>query len=112
MPADRIPSYTHHRASGQAVVRIDGRDIYLGKWKSAESRRKYDTLIGEWLAGGRRLPIDPNAVPVMSIVNAYRKHAETYYAHSDEPNSIRQAMIPLLKLYKYTPAVELGPLAI
>ena len=40
-----IPSYTHHRASGQAVVRLDGRDIYLGPWKSAASRAEYDRII-------------------------------------------------------------------
>ena len=32
MPAKqrRVPSYCLHKHTGQAVVRIDGRDIYLG----------------------------------------------------------------------------------
>jgi hypothetical protein len=45
----RTPSYCHHKATGQAVVRIDGKDRYLGKYGSQESRQEYDRLIAEWL---------------------------------------------------------------
>ena len=31
----KIPSYCKHLASGQAVVRLNGRDHYLGKFGSA-----------------------------------------------------------------------------
>ena len=31
-PTQRTPSYCLHRASGQAVVRIDGKDHYLEKY--------------------------------------------------------------------------------
>ncbi len=55
----RVPYYCHHKPSGQAVVTIDGRDIYLGTWNTSASRREYDRLIGEWLAAGRRLPWIP-----------------------------------------------------
>jgi integrase len=41
----RVPSYRLHRASGQAVVTIRGKDHYLGKFDSTESRAKYDELI-------------------------------------------------------------------
>ena len=47
------PKYRHHRASGQAVVTIAGKDHYLGPWKSKASTVEYDRLIGEWLAAGR-----------------------------------------------------------
>ena len=42
-----VPAYTHHRASGQARVRIAGRDVYLGPYGSAESRERYARLIAE-----------------------------------------------------------------
>jgi hypothetical protein len=28
----RTPSYRHHKPSGQAVVTLEGRDIYLGRY--------------------------------------------------------------------------------
>ncbi len=48
------PSYRLHKASGQAVVTINDRDHYLGRYGSATSRPAYDRLIGEWLANGRQ----------------------------------------------------------
>ena len=49
-----VPSYRLHKATGQAVVTLDGRDFYLGKHGTAESREAYDRMIAEWLASGRR----------------------------------------------------------
>ena len=34
----RNPSYRLHKPSGQAVVTLNGRDYYLGKHGTAESR--------------------------------------------------------------------------
>jgi len=72
------PKYRHHRASGQAVVSIAGKDHYLGPWKSKANKVEYDRLIGEWLATGR--PSAPLAaqdeITVMEVVRAFWKHAE------------------------------------
>ena len=37
-PKSLFPTCTHHKASGQAKVRIGGKDIYLGRWGSQEAR--------------------------------------------------------------------------
>lgn len=55
---ERIPSYRFHKASGQAIVTLDGRDHYLGAHESDESRAKYRRLIRRYLADGRT----PNTV--------------------------------------------------
>jgi integrase len=47
--AKRIPVYSLHKASGQAKVRIDGRDHYLGPHGSPESHARYDALVAELL---------------------------------------------------------------
>ena len=49
MPKRSRPSYWLHKPSGQARVRIDGRDIYLGEYGSAESQERYDALVRDWL---------------------------------------------------------------
>jgi len=46
----KLPSYCHHKASGQAVVTIDGRDVYLGQYGSRESKTKYKQYMARWLA--------------------------------------------------------------
>lgn len=45
-----LPSYRRHKASGQAVVTLNGKDHYLGPHGSKVSRDEYDRLIAEWLA--------------------------------------------------------------
>jgi hypothetical protein len=54
--AVRVPSYRRHKPTGQAVVTLNGKDHYLGKWNTAASRAEYGRVTGEWLAGGRCLP--------------------------------------------------------
>ncbi|HEX6962483.1 MAG TPA: hypothetical protein VF175_11485 [Lacipirellula sp.] len=48
-----LPKYQKHRASGQAVVAINGRDYYLGPHGSKASKVEYDRLITEYLVSGR-----------------------------------------------------------
>ena len=76
----RTPSYRLHKPSGQAVVTLDGRDVYLGKHDTPQSKAEYDRLIAEWLANGRRLPAaagGPSASPlsVNELALAYWKWA-------------------------------------
>ena len=52
----RTPSYRLHKPSGQAVVTLDGHDVYLGKHDTPQSRQEYDRLVAEWLANSRRWP--------------------------------------------------------
>jgi hypothetical protein len=51
-----IPNYRKHKATGQAVVTVAGRDIYLGKHNSAASRQEYNRIIAEWIAHSGTLP--------------------------------------------------------
>ena len=61
------PCYRRHRASGQAIVTLNGHDHYLGPYGSKSSRVKYDPLIGEWLAAGRRLPLAASDLMVAEL---------------------------------------------
>jgi hypothetical protein len=44
-PRKQIPTYQLHRHSGQAKVRIAGKDQYLGPFGSEESKQKYHELV-------------------------------------------------------------------
>jgi len=78
----RTPSICHHKASGQAVVRIDGKDYYLGTYGSAESQTEYDRLVAEWLGNGQRLvssaPVT-DQLSVNEIALVYWECAVSYY---------------------------------
>jgi hypothetical protein len=53
-----IPDYLLHRPSGQARVRINGRDHYLGLYDSAESKAKYQELVKRTLADRVKAEMD------------------------------------------------------
>jgi integrase len=114
-----IPKYRLHRASGQAVVTIAGKDNYLGRWKSRASRAEYDRLIGEWLVQGR--PTVPSArqyadFTVVELIAAYWRHAKTYYVKNGQPTGelpgLKVALRFLKKYYGHTAAAMFGPLAL
>ena len=52
MKTRKIPSYRLRKPTGQAVVRLDGHDYYLGKQSTEESYEAYRRKIAEWLTFG------------------------------------------------------------
>lgn len=113
----RTPDYRLHRPTGQAVVTLNGRDFYLGKYGTPASRADYDRLIAEWLQNGRRLPSAPGAGPsdlsVAELLVQYIEHCDVYYRRDGEPtgeaDNIRYAVRPLDRLYGHTMARHFGP---
>jgi integrase len=112
-----VPKYRKHKASGQAVVTIGGKDHYLGPHKSKASKLEYDRLIGEWVQNGRKLPSDGNSdTTIVELVAAYWKFAQGYYVKNgrktDELASIRVALKYLRESYGDTQAAKFGPLSL
>jgi integrase len=116
----RTPSYRHHKPSNQAVVTLNGRDCYLGRYDSPESRAEYDRLIAEWLTNGRMLPAVANGegsdLSVNEVVLRFVQWAEVYYRKNGEPTSevrmIRDAVGVVCRFYGETEARDFGPLAL
>src|SRR5687767_8015357 len=112
------PKYRQHRASGQAVVTIAGKDHYLGPWKSKGSRVEYDRLIGEWLAAGRPsvATAPPTEITVSELAAKFWRHAQAYYRKNGKDTGTAENYKPVLSLlktrYGHTPAAEFGPLAL
>jgi len=44
-------------------VRLNGKDFYLGKHGSPESRNKYNQLVSEWLTNNQQIPKDKASTP-------------------------------------------------
>jgi len=109
----KIPSLRHHKASGQAVVTVSGRDIYLGKWRSKASEVEYHRLIKEWVANDYRLPVQETDLTVAELVRDYRRYARGYYRKNGQVTSevqgIDLAVKPLIRIYSSLPAREFSP---
>lgn len=114
------PSYRHHKPTEQAVVTLNGKDFYLGKYGTPESREAYNRKIAEWLASGRQtMPTSApgESITVTEVAAAYWIHAEAYYK---KPDGTPSSEVPLYKrllglldsMYGSTPASTFGPLAL
>ena len=116
---NKVPSLVHHKPTGQARVRIQGVDIYCGKWGSPLADEKYRRVVAEWLTTGK-IPqpgSDPEpAVSVSELILGFWKHAEQHYVKNgrptDEQHCLKSALKPLRELYGSTSVDEFGPMAL
>jgi integrase len=111
------PKYRKHKASGQAIVTIDGKDHYLGPWNTRVSRSEYDRLVSEWLANGRHSSRSKFDLTVAELVERFWDYANGYYRHPDgtptgEASCFKKPLDILATAYGATLASEFGPLAI
>lgn len=113
-----LPKYRKHRASGKAVVTLDGKDFYLGPHGTKASKLEYDRLIGEWLTNGRRLPVEAkeSSITIVQLCAEYWRFSKTYYVKNgkatDEQAGVKAAIKYLKASYARTFARDFGPLAL
>jgi len=91
MPKRNIPTYRHHKASGQAFVELGGRRFYLGKYGSKASREEYERRIAEYLANGRQLPptLTKTGITCQELAVRFLEWAEEYFMN--QPKSFVHA---------------------
>lgn len=107
----RTPKYCHHKGSDQAYVTLNGREHYLGKHGSPESREQYDRVILEWKrqndVSGRY------TLTVGQLTLLYLDHCQLHYRKNGEVTSevsaIKIALRHLNNLFRNTPASEFSP---
>lgn len=116
----KIPSYSHHKASGQARVYINRKPVYLGAYGSEQSRIRYAEIISKLASG---VPLDSFAskgeppetcLTINEFCLAFLRHAVEYYSKDRRPNAevdcLKSAIRPLVNLFGENPADKLTPL--
>jgi hypothetical protein len=119
MPKKNLPSYRLHKPTGQAICSLRGKMFYLGRYKSKESRAKYNELIAEYLANSCKLPPtrSRNEITVEELTLRFLEWAEGYYRDSDgEPTEnvdhCQRAVAPLIRHYGKNAVSEFGPISL
>ncbi|MDA1013978.1 MAG: site-specific integrase [Planctomycetota bacterium] len=113
MSTKRKPSYLLHKATGQARVRINGKDHYLGEYGSPESRERYDDLITEWFSKNGETA--QYALCVDDLALLFMEHANQHYRKNGKPTSeiscIKTALRYLVAKSGRSRVRDFGPLA-
>jgi integrase len=112
------PRLCLHKASGCGVVKLHGKKHYLGKYGTHACQERYERMIAEWEASGRREPVQlrPEGPSVAELIRDYQEFARGYYQKNGKPTSqveqTKHALSPLGRLYGSTPAKDFGALAL
>ncbi len=85
-----LPKYRLHKQSGHAIVTLsDGlggrRDVLLGPYGAAVSRREYARVIAEWEAKGRQLATGAVPVSVNELIKGFWPHVEKHDRTARKP---------------------------
>ena len=114
---NKPPSYSLHKASGQARIKHNGKTTYLGKFGSPESHQAYAAFVA-------RLPkpeepkklaelVPGESLLVGEVVLRYYQHAQGYSVRDGVPTgeheTIRCCLRFLTKRFSDLPASEFGP---
>lgn len=124
MSRGKLPSYRLHRSTGQAVVRLDGKDHYLGVYGTPDSKRRYEQILAEWLA--RKSGITPPVLPaeasgyprlsVEDLIARYLLFAEGHYVKRGKPTRqmerVKLSLGPVRDQFGAIPAASFGPKAL
>lgn len=123
-PKNAVPSYQHHKPSGQAFMRVTltggaRKTVYLGKYNSPESKAEYARRVqaaGTNIAAAVTGP-SVTDITVAELLVKFLEHAGRHYRHPDgkptsEIWSFKLAAKPLKELFAYLPVGEFGPTAL
>jgi integrase len=98
----KIPKYSLHASSGQARVVVNGKHIYLGKYGSAESHKKYSQIIAELASGSLASLSDlPSGqfddLSIDELLLRYLQFARSYYSENGKPSKEYRCMMDAVK---------------
>ena len=106
-----VPKLCRH-ATGQAFVKVNGQQRYLGVHGDPATQERYDRFVAEWLQNGRRLPAAPEPpqgpATVSVILAAYLRSIQGRYSRS-EYHTIGAVAKILRRLFGSTNAEDFGP---
>jgi integrase len=104
----RIPSYRLHKPTNQAVVTIRGRDVYLGKFGTPESKQRYKDEIAKMLDSKADVPIAKKGSR-LTVSEAVRLFdSQTNQLNYRDKNHFAKAFEPLLDRWGEEPIASFG----
>jgi integrase len=110
-----------HRGSGQAVVHVNSRDVYLGVHGTPESKAKYQDIVRRHMADRAKVEMEQSTnwhtdITLAELAANYLQHVRAYYVKDGKPTSqqagIKAVIDIALEKYAYLEAVKFGPLAL
>jgi integrase len=99
----KLPSYRHHKGSGQALVEYKGERKYLGRYNSAESKQAYRQFLLEHVVSVEDADVDPVKPPPVAAVRLtylmlrWLRECRKIYKHNPDELGKCEALVQMLK---------------
>jgi integrase len=109
-PRNSMPEMKSH-IRGQARVYLDGKYYYLGEYGTPEAQARFDTLVSEYLANGRKMPEDEPTHKGEQVITVGNVMAEYERLIDERPALEDYRHICKLVEYEYgdDPVSDFGP---
>jgi len=87
---ERLPKVGLHRSTGQARIRLNGHEVWLGPYGSTEAQAAYKRELSRWLEEGRTyVPPQARLRSVTDLGDLYLEHARVWYRKGNrQTNSV------------------------
>ena len=115
-----MPTLRHHKHTHRAVVTIEGRDVYLGRWGSPNAEREYHRVLAEYLSTGRvpqpgssyHTTNGRSGLTVSKLIADFRVYASRTMNANTIKGSIDPAMRRLDRTYGHVVVTDFEPPAL
>ena len=118
-PSNYVPVYARHKAKNLAYCNVklangQSKTLYLGPWKSAESKNEHARIIAVVAANNGIYPDGSEDLTINEAMVRYVKHVDAYYQNpdgtpADSALNIKTALRPMKELFGPTPIRDFGP---
>lgn len=120
-PRKEVPSYRHHKQSGQAIVTLNlngtRKNVLLGRYGTPESRAEYERVLARLRLGSPVAVSTPAAaqpdISVNEVLVGFMRWAATHYRTpagetTPEVRELKFSVGPLKELFGFTPRGRSG----
>lgn len=118
-PSNVVPVYRRHKPTNQAVCTVrtatgQRKDLYLGRWNSAESKTEFARIVAIVGTHGGIYPVENHDLTVNEALLRYVKYIESFYVDADgtpsrSVDNIKIALGYLRRLFGSTLLEAFGP---
>lgn len=105
----RLPKLCRHRGTGQAYVRLAGRQVYLGVAGSPEAESAYRRHLADFLANDGHVPVADADLTVVELAARYWGHVQSRQFSPSHAANIKFALDAFVDMFGDTNAADFGP---
>lgn len=109
MRKNTLPKLCLHKATGQAYVRLNGQQVYLGAYGTKEAKRAYAEALADWLGRDCQPDVTTDDLTILELCARYKAYVEKQNFAPNHLDAYKRAIKALSDAFGESPAASFGP---